>query len=479
MSPGTRPSEALRSLTCALGLLRAPVPAEKRAILKHRWDALEPKVRYPTQGLGRQATGCGATVGVQPRCDFDCTSCYLGKDANLATPLHVDDILLQLDRLRRHLGPKGNVQITDGEVTLLPRDELIAILRHARRIGLIAMIMTHGDGFRRDASLLPALVRDGGLTEVAVHVDSTQRGRRGYKHVADEVALHPVREEFAGMIREVRRRTGTRLRAAMTLTVTQRNLDQIPDVVEWCLSNRDVFGLISFQPRAQVGRTREAGSGVEVSDLWSRIERALAPYGAGSLGASGSDWGSPVQFGHPACTRMHTLLVVERIPEESGGARVLPLFRTGKPEDREIVKAYFERGFGGLNFRDDTLLERACRTVGGILQDPAWLAGPGRRWATIRLREWGTGPCRLLADLLVSKVRIDTFTLTSHHFMNRDEIDTPVGKERLNACAFRVPVGSRMIPMCEVNLAGWREAVYSGRVEAGETGEERRLPTAI
>ena len=117
--------------------------------------------------------------------------------------------------------------------------------------------------------------------------------------------------------------------------------------------------------------------------------------------------------------------------------------------------------------------------MGGILQDPVWLAGPARRWATGRLREGGTEPFRLLADLLMSKVRIGAFTLTSHHFMSRDEIETPVGRERLNACAFRVPVGSRMISMCEVNLVGWREAVYSGSEEAGEAGEEKRVPIAI
>ena len=55
-SPGSRPSEALTSLTSALGLLREPVPAEKKATLKRRWDALEPTLRSPTQGLGRQAT---------------------------------------------------------------------------------------------------------------------------------------------------------------------------------------------------------------------------------------------------------------------------------------------------------------------------------------------------------------------------------------------------------------------------------------
>jgi molybdenum cofactor biosynthesis enzyme MoaA len=169
----------LGSLTSALGFLREPVPAEKRAILRRRWDALAPGVRGRTQGLGRQSTGCGATVGAHPRCDFACTSCYLGTDANLATPLGVDEVCRQLDRLRLPLGPKGNVQITDGEVTLLPRPDLIAILRHARQIGLIPMLMTHGDSFRTDASLLPALVRDGGLMEVAiVEVDVERVSRR-------------------------------------------------------------------------------------------------------------------------------------------------------------------------------------------------------------------------------------------------------------------------------------------------------------
>jgi hypothetical protein len=379
----------------------------------------------------------------------------------------VDEVCRQLDRLRLHLGPKGNVQITDGEVTLLPRPDLIAILRHARQIGLIPMLMTHGDSFRTDASLLPALVRDGGLMEVAIHVDSTQRGRRGFTHEADEIALHAVRDEFAELIREVRRQTGTRLRAAMTLTVTPRNLDQIPDVVEWCLRHRDLFGLVSFQPRAQVGRTREAGAGVAAADLWGRIEQALTPYGNGVLGMSGSDAESPVQFGHPACTRMQTLLVVERTGRDTPGretsrVRVLPMFRGGRSEDREILGDYFDRGFGGLNFRDDTPLERACRTVGGILQDPVWLAGRARRWVTGRLRECGTGPLRLVADLAMSRVRVGAFTLASHHFMSRDEIDTPVGRERLSACAFRVPVGGRMISMCEVNAGDWRETVYAG-----------------
>ena len=129
----------------ALELLRDPVTAEKRRLLAERWERLDPALRRPGQGLGRKATGCGATIGIQPRCNFACTGCYLGHEANRIPALPTDAVLAQLAELRRFLGPKSNVQITDGEVTLRPVEELVAILRHARSIGVIPMVMTHGD----------------------------------------------------------------------------------------------------------------------------------------------------------------------------------------------------------------------------------------------------------------------------------------------------------------------------------------------
>src|SRR5690242_18852836 len=98
----------------AWSLFLDPVTAEKRALLAERWAALDPTLRLPGQGLGRKATGCGATMGIQPRCDFACTCCYLGSDANRIPALPVEAVLEQLDRLRAWLGPKSNVQITDG-----------------------------------------------------------------------------------------------------------------------------------------------------------------------------------------------------------------------------------------------------------------------------------------------------------------------------------------------------------------------------
>jgi hypothetical protein len=52
------------------------------------------------------------------------------------------------------------------------------------------------------------------------------------------------------------------------------------------------------------------------------------------------------------------------------------------------------------------------------------------------------------------------FCLVSHHFMSAAEIESPVGRERLAACAFRVPIDGRLESMCAVNALGGRRAFY-------------------
>jgi hypothetical protein len=445
---------APNTLLDALRLIGRPISFEKRAILADRWEALDPRWRILTQGFGRQATGCGATIGMHPRCDFDCEGCYLGSDANRVPHRSIDEIFRQLEALRAFLGPKGNVQLTDGEITLLPEKDLVAVLKRARELTLLPMVMTHGDTFRRRPGLLERLVVLGGMTEMSIHVDTTQRGRLGYKGVTDEAALMPLREEFAAMIRKTRRETGVKLRSATTMTITRDNLDGVGPVVAWCLKNRDVFGMISFQPLAQVGRTREGLSGVTMRELWSRIGDGLRPYGFANRGAG------PFLFGHPDCSRLELLTVYQRDGE---APRVASIFKEGDPADEALLADFHARGLAGVNFRDDTTLERVCRALGIALRHPRWVAGPARRFLASRLRLFGTSLPALAWDLARARARIDGFSIVSHHFMGREEISTPVGCERLAACAFKLPVDGRMVSMCEVNAAGVREAFYAGR----------------
>jgi hypothetical protein len=419
--------------------------------MRERWNALDPRLRTPGQGFGQQATGCGATIGVHPGCDFACTGCYLGADANRMQPAARDEAFRQLDRLRAWLGPKGNTQITDGEVTLLPPEELIALIRYARQIDLIPMVMTHGDTFRRRHGLLERLMVEGGLTELSIHVDTTQRGRVGYRQPGDERALEPLREEFAAMIRSARRATGLPLRAATTATITQQNLGGVSDIVEWCFRNRDAFGMLSLQPVARVGRTLEGVDAVTVDAVWQRVESALRPYGFEPRGRS------MLSFGHPDCTRIELFAVYER---QGAPPRLIEIVRESSQRDAAMLRAFFARGLGGINFRDDSFWERVCRGAGVLLIDPAWILGPLRRWTADRVAQLDTSVARLIWDSVRRKARVDSFAVVSHHFMNAAELTTPIGRERLDACLFRVPIGDDLVPMCRVNASGAREAFY-------------------
>ena len=44
--------------------------------------------------------------------------------------------------------------------------------------------------------------------------------------------------------------------------------------------------------------------------------------------------------------------------------------------------------------------------------------------------------------------------------MSASEAATPLGRERLSMCAFRVPIEGRLEPMCAVNALGLRESFY-------------------
>lgn len=442
-----------RSLARAWSLFVDPVTAEKRALLKSRWNALDDSVKIAGQGLGRKATGCGATVGIQPKCDFSCTGCYLGSDANTIPPLPLSAVLSQLDLLRKHLGPKSNVQITDGEVTLRPAEELVEILRYARSIGIVPMVMTHGDNLRRQPGLLERLVVEGSLTEISIHIDITQRGRDGYRSPKTELELMPLRDEFATMIRKVKKSTRRRLRAATTLTITRDNLPHVSDVVRWSIENRDAFSLISFQPLAQVGRTRRNLEGVTPAELWNEVRKATNEFG---LDVPGTE---PMHFGHPDCTRFVPLLAVQK----RGAARpkLMQLIRD-QPADIAVMEKFFDEGIAGVAFRDDYPLEMLARGAGLLRSRPRFFLGTARHWINNRLRdEMNTSFLALLTRGLTRQVRVDGFTLTSHHFMSPDELTTELGQARLNACVFKLPHEGEMVPMCQMNAGGGRDKMYA------------------
>ena len=414
--------------------------AETRMVLAQAWAGLPDALRTPTQFLGRHYAGCAATIGVMPRCDFTCRGCYLGADANRSRPRSVEDVKAQMRAIRQWLGPTGNVQLTDGEVTLRAEAELVELVAYARTIGLVPMLMTHGETFRRKRGLLERLMVRGGLTEISLHIDTTMRGRRGgYARATTEAELDGLRAEFADLIRSARRRTGRRLEAASTVTVTRRNLLEVPGIVRWFLRNADAFKMVSFQPVAAVGRTDLALEGVGPDELWTRIAE-----GAGDPAlARGEGY-----LGHPACSRFVQGLAVRR----RAGVSLVPLYRRDRPDEMRFLAELLDR-LGGTSFRLDGRRAALRRTAHVVARHGGFLATRVIPYLWRLVRRTGTVHARY-------------FCIVSHHFMSAAEAASAPGRERLAVCAFRVPIGDRLEPMCAVNALGRRDAFYA-RADAG------------
>ncbi len=440
-------------------VFRHPIPNDTKDALRAAWDRLPEPLRTENQFLGRQYAGCGATIGLMPRCDFACRGCYLGSDANATPALPLDEVRQQLRHIRDWLGEGGNVQLTDGEVTLRAEDELVDIARYARQIGLVPMLMTHGDSFRRRPSLLMRLMTEAGLNEMSVHIDTTQRGRRGspYRHATDESLLFPLRDEFAALIRRVRRETGKPLEVAATITVTGDNLAAVPHLIGWIVQNADTFKMVSLHPIAQVGRTSDGlGGSADAEAVWDGI--------ATGLGRTRSGLGSEQGWlGHPACSQFVQGVVVHH----DSGTVFHTLF--GDVRDRDLSNRHLDL-VGGLTFRLDSRSRALARLAGIICQHPRYFAGETAPFLWRWLTRLGDGrPLSFLRDWARGRLRIDYLNIVTHHFMTRDELSTRLGRERVASCAFRVPLGESMVSMCEVNALGLRDRFYEKirKTEAG------------
>jgi len=429
---------------------------ERERLLRERWAALPEALKHPAQLAGRSAVACGATHHVMERCDFACSCCYLGPEANKTEALPFEDVKAQLDELRAHLGPGGKAQITAGEVTLLPVDDLGRIVAYARAIGLDPMVMTHGQHFMDDPAYLERLVAVHGLRKISVHIDSTQRGRRGVPKNAGEIELNRVREAFAALIRRTRERTGHHLVAASTITVTEDNVGELAEVSCWFLANADAFRLLSFLPVAHVGRTRDGGKSDGLDDrLWAGVEAAVGrPINR-----------HPMHFGHSKCNSTVPLIV----GGDRGRTTVFEGLREGNANDVAMFSEAAEK-IGPAWQWDGRLAANLASLTQCFLRRPGLLA---RSLIYGARRGCAEAPrlARMAAGALARgrRPRLSPFLVVVHRFMNPAELDTEEGRERVDACVFKVPVNGEMISMCEMNARGVREKIDGSLKKSRQT----------
>ena len=401
-----------------------------------KWRSLPAPLQTQQQLAGIAAVACGATHSVMEKCNFNCTSCYLSEEANRAQPLPFKAVVEQLDQLRDYLGDGGKCQITSGEVTLLEVAELGRIVEYARAIGLDPMVMSNGQRFLQDEDYLPTLVAQHGLEKVSLHIDSTQKGRPGWRPGMSEVELHPLRDRFAALIRDVRRQTGRSLHAATTVTITADNFADIPDIVRWSLHNAGSVRMLTLLPVAGVGRTRDNAPPLSMDALWDKICEGV---------------GRPLNrqamlYGHPECNITVPVVVVCA----RGEVRIVEVVRSAKRWDRRVMRT----GLGEFSEALDLnapLAVAAARFAWALVRRP-WRLSELLAYALYRAWSERAVAGALLRGVLGGGVSVRPLLLVVHKFMNAAELDTDCGRERLQACVFRVPFKGAMISMCEMNV---------------------------
>jgi len=440
-----------------------PIDPEKQALLRERWESLPAELRTPNQVSGRHLTHCSFTTGAS-YCSFHCTHCYLPKNANQVPMPSLAQMKEQIDANRRFQGPGGGLQITGGDVADAyfktgRQDELVEIVRYAVGVGLVPMLMTHGQTLLEHPEFLEKLMLVGGLRQIAVHIDMTQAGRHGYPiaQVKSETDLHPVREAFTRLAIDLRRKTGLPVEFAHNCTVTERNIQDVPEVLRWFIADAErtrIWRNISFLPEANTGRTRISKHPVTPEQVWGkicegagiRLERDVAI------------------FGHPDCNNGAFLLIAR----PSG--RVI----SALPRDEKARGLLWEALsiVGAISTMADDEGTLPYRIGGALVRHPSLALRLFSQ--AIALMVTGEIPAEFVRALL--RGRAQTINTGTHNFMDASRVanavNDPITKKRLEACVFKGAVKNRgtgkweAVPMCAMNQERWSK-LYAERLSDG------------
>ena len=381
----------------------------RHARLEAAFEKLDPKLRVPTQAIGRRYTvGCVA-VEITQRCNLDCTLCYLSASSEKVKDIPLPLVFERLQRVREHYGDGVGVQITGGDPTLRKRTELVAIVREAARLGLEPSLMTNGIKLTRD---LAAELKEAGLTDVAIHVDLTQE-RKGY---GTEESLNAIRMEYIERVR------GLGLHVIFNTTVFDGNFAEIPALIRFFSRHADVVGLVSFQIQAATGRgvLTEKTSDITLPNVRRRIEEACGtPLG----------WDN-IRVGHPDCNSVsYVLLAKDRFLDLNADPELFAA----------IIRETTDLRYSRLN-----AFATSARVFAWALSRPAFVLLILRRLAAFAVRH--------AKALWTGRGEIRKLTLVVHNFMDASELDP----ERVAACSFMVATDRGFVSMCAHNAA--REA---------------------
>ena len=112
--------------------------------------------------------------------------------------------------------------------------------------------------------------------------------------------------------------------------------------------------------------------------------------------------------------------------------------------------------FGDLGQAGDETGRWLLRLLALITRRPGFLIRFATYGVVRSVRERRMIGSVLAALLRFRPVRVRPLIVVVHRFMNGEELGTAEGRERLEACVFRVPVDGKLVSMCELNATDLR-----------------------
>ncbi|WP_108860060.1 radical SAM protein [Ruegeria sp. Alg231-54] len=367
-------------------------------------------LRGGLQGCGEY--GAGQTAGrfypiacvaleVTQRCNLDCTLCYLSDRAEMTYDPPLSVLFARLATIHSHYGPGVSVQLTGGDPTLRKVEDLEALCREIRRLGMRACLMTNG--IRASRAFLTRLAA-AGLDDVAFHVDMTQE-RKGFN---SETELNVVRLAY------IRHTRGLGLRVLFNTTVFGGNIVELSALARF-MRDRPEVAFVSFQMQADTGRgvLRERPDAITQDSVMRAVE---------------TGYETPLHFdtaavGHSKCNRYASVVT-------AGGRAVSVL--SAKRLTQKVIAA----------------LSRAEQTTDGHIDTGDSVRRMARRNPLLALRaglHLLRCVLRLGRGLLRGPVRRQSVFI--HNFMAADALED----DRCASCVFMVATANGPLSMCVHN----------------------------
>jgi hypothetical protein len=173
-----------------------------------------------------------------------------------------------------------------------------------------------------------------------------------------------------------------------------------------------------------------------------------------------------MHYGHRECNVTVPVIVARTGDHEW----VVEAARPGRRWDSRVMCRLL-RQLSPVVDLNDAAASNAGRLIWSLLRRP-WLAAEMLTYGVHRLwDERGTVVRVLRARLRRKPASVRPLLLVVHRFMGAEELGTQLGRERLDACVFRVPVDGEMVSMCQVNASDIRQRLTQRRMRGRRSAQ--------